>query len=214
MPYLKRWKTRRDVEWLLCCTLREDLLEEIQHLAKANKFDYLIIGPQAFQNPCQLRSLTLMKALHSKTSLSSIWSLLLDTFNFSKDFKSTEILTDREEFLNEEDERPFPLYLLTNWIRDVIIMNKIDECRGRYLQNWADHSLSIPTQKLLEPTTASDLKEIINTGLFDFEKASKSHSGSKLSSVKKAVNQTSIIFILLLHSETPFHPQRFWPGQW
>lgn len=29
----------------ICCTLREDLLQQIVELAQARKYDYLIIGP-------------------------------------------------------------------------------------------------------------------------------------------------------------------------
>ena len=50
-------------------------------------------------------------------------------FNFSKDFKSTDILTDREEFLSEEDERSISALLVDQLdFADVVIMNKISEC--------------------------------------------------------------------------------------
>ncbi|MCM8530895.1 MAG: GTP-binding protein, partial [Lentisphaeraceae bacterium] len=93
----------------ICCTLREDLLEEIQKLAKEERFDYLIIESTGISEPMPVAE-TFEFEDEDGFSLKDVAKLdtmvtVVDTFNFAKDFKSTDILTDREEFLSEEDER-------------------------------------------------------------------------------------------------------------
>ena len=35
----------------ICCTLREDLMEEVERLAKENRFDYLLIESTGISEP-------------------------------------------------------------------------------------------------------------------------------------------------------------------
>ena len=117
----------------ICCTLREDLLEEITKLAKEDRFDYLIIESTGISEPMPVAE-TFDFEDEDGFSLKNISQLdtmvtVVDTYNFSKDFQSTEILTDREEFLSEEDERSISTLLVDQLeFADVIIMNKISEC--------------------------------------------------------------------------------------
>ena len=104
----------------ICCTLREDLLEEIQHLEKANKFDHLIIESTGISEPMPVAEtfdfvdedgFTLKDLAQLDTMVT-----VVDTYNFSKDFKSTEILTDEEfnrvpEFW-ETFESPFDIQVI------------------------------------------------------------------------------------------------------
>ena len=56
----------------ICCTLREDLLNEVATLAAEQRFDYLIIKVVAFLNHCQLQ-----KHLLSKMILELHYQMLL-----------------------------------------------------------------------------------------------------------------------------------------
>ncbi len=39
----------------ICCTLRDDLLQEVRRLADAGRYDYLLIDPRASVNRCRWR---------------------------------------------------------------------------------------------------------------------------------------------------------------
>jgi len=202
----------------ICCTLREDLLEEIQKLAKDEKFDYLIIESTGISEPMPVAE-TFEFEDEEGFSLKEVSTLdtmvtVVDTYNFAKDFKSQDILTDREEFLDEEDVRPISA-LLTDQLEfaDVIIMNKISECSEEdvYRVEQIVRSLNPDAKVLKTDYSKVDLKEIINTGLFDFEKASKSPLWMKVmlgqeSSESDEFNITSFCYQV----RKPFHPQRYY----
>lgn len=202
----------------ICCTLREDLLEEIQKLAKEEKFDYLIIESTGISEPMPVAE-TFEFEDENGFSLKDVATLdtmvtVVDTYNFARDFKSTDVLTDREEFLNEEDERPISA-LLTDQIEfaDVIIMNKVSECSKEdiYRVKQIIHSLNATAKVIKTDYSKVDIKEIINTGLFDFDRASKSPLWMKVmlgqeSSESEEFNISTICY----KSRKPFHPFRFY----
>ena len=202
----------------ICCTLREDLLEEIQKLAKEERFDYLIIESTGISEPMPVAE-TFEFEDEDGFSLKNVATLdtmvtVVDTYNFAKDFKSQDVLTDREEFLDEEDVRPISA-LLTEQIEfaDVVIMNKVSECSEEdiYRVEQIIRSLNSAAKVLKTDYSKVDLKEIINTGLFDFEKASNSPLWMKVmlgqeSSESDEYNITSFCY----QARKPFHPKRYY----
>ncbi|MCM8536075.1 MAG: GTP-binding protein [Lentisphaeraceae bacterium] len=201
----------------ICCTLREDLLEEIQKLAKENRFDYLVIESTGISEPMPVAE-TFEFEDEDGFSLKDVATLdtmvtVVDTFNFSKDFKSADILTDREEFLSEEDERSISALLVDQLeFANVVIMNKVSECSKEdiYRTEQIVRSLN-PTAKIIKTDYSKvDLKEIINTKLFDFDKASNSPLWMKTmlgqeSSESDEFNISSFCY----QARRPFHPERF-----
>ncbi|MCM8531129.1 MAG: GTP-binding protein, partial [Lentisphaeraceae bacterium] len=95
---------------------------------------------------------------------------------------------------------------------DVVIMNKVSECSEEdiYRTEQIVRSLNADTKIIKTDYSRVDLKEIIDTGLFDFEKASKSPLWMKTmlgqeSSEADEFNVSSFSFL----SKKPFHPERF-----
>lgn len=201
----------------ICCTLREDLLEEIQKLAKEEKFDYLIIESTGISEPMPVAE-TFEFEDENGFSLKEVATLdtmvtVVDTYNFAKDFKSTDVLTDREEFLDENDERPISA-LLTDQIEfaDVIVMNKVSECSEEdiYRVEQIIHSLNANAKVIKTDYSKVDLKEIINTGLFDFEKASQSPLWMKVMLGQESSESDEFsISSICYKRRKPFHPQRY-----
>lgn len=201
----------------ICCTLREDLLEEIQRLAKEERFDYLLIESTGISEPMPVAE-TFEFEDEDGFSLKDVATLdtmvtVVDTFNFSKDFKSTDILTDREEFLSEEDERSISALLVEQVeFADVVILNKVSECSEEdiYRVEQIVRALNVDAKIIKTDYSKVDLKEIINTGSFDFEKASnyplwmKTMLGQE-SSEADEFNVTSFSYQI----RRPFHPERF-----
>ena len=93
----------------ICCTLREDLLEEITRLAKDGKYDYLVIESTGISEPLPVAE-TFTFADENGVSLSDVAQLdtmvtVVDALNFLRDYDEALALHEVGESLGEEDER-------------------------------------------------------------------------------------------------------------
>lgn len=93
----------------ICCTLREDLLVEVSRLAKAGRFDYLVIESTGISEPLPVAE-TFTFRDEEGTSLSDVAVLdtmvtVVDAVNFSVDLDEADSLQARGESLGEEDTR-------------------------------------------------------------------------------------------------------------
>ena len=202
----------------ICCTLREDLMIEVEKLAKAQKFDYLIIESTGISEPIPVAQTFSFESEDGSIDLSKFSYVdtmvtVVDSFNFIKDFSSPEYLTDRNLTDIDGDERTI-VNLLTDQIEfaNVILLNKIDLVSEKDLRNLYDiiHKLN-PEAKVI-PTNHSkiNLREVINTGIFDFEKAEAS-AGWIRELENEHVPETEEYGIgsFVFRKKVPFHPERF-----
>ena len=202
----------------ICCTLREDLMIEVEKLAKAQKFDYLIIESTGISEPIPVAQTFSFESEDGSIDLSKFSYVdtmvtVVDSFNFIKDFSSPEYLTDRNLTDIEGDERTI-VNLLTDQIEfaNVILLNKIDLVSEQDLRNLYDiiHKLN-PEAKII-PTNHSkiNLREVINTGIFDFEKAEAS-AGWIRELENEHVPETEEYGLgsFVFRKKVPFHPERF-----
>ena len=202
----------------ICCTLREDLMIEVEKLAKAQKFDYLIIESTGISEPIPVAQTFSFESEDGSIDLSKFSYVdtmvtVVDSFNFIKDFSSPEYLTDRNLTDIDGDERTI-VNLLTDQIEfaNVILLNKIDLVSEQDLRNLYDiiHKLN-PEAKII-PTNHSkiNLREVINTGIFDFEKA-ESSAGWIRELENEHVPETEEYGIgsFVFRRKVPFHPERF-----
>ena len=93
----------------ICCTLREDLWQEVSRLAAEDRFDYLLIESTGISEPLPVAQ-TFTFADEAGRSLQEITRLdtmvtVIDTVNFLSHYQSGETLLDRDIALGEEDER-------------------------------------------------------------------------------------------------------------
>jgi G3E family GTPase len=116
----------------ICCTLREDLMIEVEKLAAQNKFDYLLIESTGISEPIPVAQTFTFESEDGKIDLSRFSYVdtmvtVVDAFNFLKDFSSADYLTTRELTNIEGDNRTI-VNLLTDQIEfaNVILINKID----------------------------------------------------------------------------------------
>tara|TARA_A100001015_G_scaffold105772_1_gene117430 strand:- start:4352 stop:5587 length:1236 start_codon:yes stop_codon:yes gene_type:complete len=201
----------------ICCTLREDLLIEIQRLAKENRFDYLVIESTGISEPLPVAE-TFTFENEEGESLSDFAKLdtmvtVVDSVHFFDNLDSLESLKDRGESLGEEDERCI-VDLLVDQIEfaNIILLNKANEVKPADLKRIKGVIKALnPDAKCIETNYSEvPLNEVINTGLFDFEKASeapgwlKEMRGEHIPETEE-YNISSISF----KSKRPFHPERF-----
>ncbi len=161
----------------ICCTLREDLLETVDALAKEQKYDYLVIESSGISEPLPVAA-TFTYEIEG-ANLSNITKLdtmvtVVDASNFLERIKSTETLKDKGQEISEDDERSV-IDLLTEQVEfaNVIVINKIDLVdKEKLVQIKAIiRSLNAKAKILETKYSKIDLKEILNTNLFDFDEA-------------------------------------------
>ena len=202
----------------ICCTLREDLMEEVEKLAKAQKFDYLIIESTGISEPIPVAQTFSFESEDgtidlSKFSYVDTMVTVVDSYNFMKDFSSPEYLTDRDLTDIEGDDRTI-VNLLTDQVEfaNVILLNKTDLVSETDLRNLYDiiHKLNPEARIIPSNHSKVNLKDVINTGLFDFEKAESSAGWIKeLENEHVPETEEYGIGSFVYRRKKPFHPERF-----
>lgn len=204
----------------ICCTLREDLMIEVERLAKENRFDYLLIESTGISEPVPVaQTFSFVDEANgidlSRFSYVDTMVTVVDAFNFFKDFGSPETLTDRELTDMEGDHRTI-VNLLTDQVEfaNVIVLNKTDLVSTEHLGllSATIHKLN-PYAEIIEASFSKvDPKAILNTGLFDFEEAQESAGWIAELNKEEHTPETeeygfsSFVF----RSKKPFDPKRFW----
>jgi len=162
----------------ICCTLRDDLLEEVRRLAGEGKFDYLLIESTGISEPLPVAA-TFDFRDEVGESLSDVARLdtmvtVVDAVNLLKDFASHDFLRDRGEVTGEEDNRTL-VDLLTDQIEfaDIVILNKVDDATPEQVDAARKIIRSLNADTRILETNYSEVPtgEILETGLFDFEQA-------------------------------------------
>jgi G3E family GTPase len=165
----------------ICCTLRDDLLAEVSRLAQEKRFDYLLIESTGISEPIPVAQ-TFTFEDEKGVSLSQVSRLdtmvtVVDAANFLEDYKAAEALQDRGESLGEEDERTVTDLLIDQLeFADVIVINKIDlVSKKQAFEIEAIVKALNPGAKILKATHGQvPLESVLDTGLFDYEKAASS----------------------------------------
>ena len=166
----------------ICCTLREDLMVEVERLARENRFDYLLIESTGISEPIPVaQTFSFVDEENnidlSKFSYVDTMVTVVDSFNFFKDFGSSETLMDRKMTDIEGDYRSI-VNLLTEQVEfaNVIILNKVELIHEKELGILRSTIQKLNTSAKIIETNYSKVNptEIINTGLFDFDEAEQS----------------------------------------
>ena len=162
----------------ICCTLREDLLIEINKLAEEKKFDYLVIESTGISEPLPVAE-TFTFEDENGVSLSDAANLdtmvtVVDAVNFIKDYEEAKYLQETGESLGEDDERSVA-DLLVDQIEfaDVILISKTDLVEDKDIDKLKAIIKTLNTQAEIIPIKEGNVEidKVLNTGLFDFAKA-------------------------------------------
>ncbi|GAA4418717.1 zinc metallochaperone GTPase ZigA [Acidovorax lacteus] len=211
----------------ICCTLREDLLIEVQRLAEEGRFDQLVIESTGISEPLPVAE-TFTFAGEDGKSLSDVARLdtmvtVVDAFNFLKDYSSRDSLQSRGESLGDEDQRTV-VDLLIEQIEfcDVIVLNKVDLITFEQREQLMGmlHGLNPRAKIEVSEFGKVALGTVLDTGLFDFEEASKAPGWLKeLRGEHTPETEEYGISSFVYRARRPFHPKRFfhlveseWPG--
>ncbi|MBR2657241.1 MAG: GTP-binding protein [Loktanella sp.] len=162
----------------ICCTLRDDLLQEVRRLSAEGRFDYLLIESTGIAEPLPVAA-TFDFRDEDGDSLSDVARLdtmvtVVDAINLLNDFASHDFLADRGESLGDEDNRTL-VNLLTEQMEfaDVVILNKTTDAGPDKVDAARKIIRALnPDARLIETDQSRvDPDAIFDTGLFDFDKA-------------------------------------------
>jgi G3E family GTPase len=203
----------------ICCTLREDLVLEIERLANENRFDYLLIESTGISEPIPIAQTFSFVSEENGVDLSRFSYIdcmvtVVDCFNFVEDFGSLDTLIDRELTNMEGDHRSI-VNLLTDQIEfaNVIILNKTDLILPQQLGmlEAAIHKLNPGATILKSEFGKVDPKAILNTGLFNYAEAEASAGWIReLENEHTPETEEYGISSFVFRDQRPFHPGRFW----
>ena len=204
----------------ICCTLREDLMVEVERLAKENRFDYLLIESTGISEPVPVaQTFSFVDEENgidlSRFSYVDTMVTVVDALNFFKDFGSPERLMDRELTDIEGDDRTI-VNLLTDQVEfaNVIIINKADLVTKETIGLLRSTIKKLnPSAKIIESSYSKvSPKEIVNTGLFNFEEAEQSAGWLEELNKEEHTPETEEYGIssFVYRSQKPFDPVRFW----
>lgn len=213
----------------ICCTLRNDLLTEVRRLAEEGRYDYLLIEGTGIAEPRPIAA-TFSFRDENGVSLSDFARLdtmvtVVDAANLLADYGTADLLADRGLQRDGEDRRTL-IDLLVDQIEfaDIVVINKIsdatEEARAEVRKIVA--SLNPDARQVETDLGKVSLATVLNTGLFDEEKAAAHPLWHKeLYSPGEHVPETEEYGVssFVYRTRRPFDPKRFrafldepWPG--
>ena len=202
----------------ICCTLREDLLEEVNKLAKDGRFDYLVIESTGISEPLPVAE-TFTFADEDGVSLSDVADLdtmvtVVDAVNFLKDYDEAKHLNDTGESLGEEDERSVADLLVEQVeFADVILVSKTDLAEAADIERLTAILQTLNTRAKIIPIAQGqvDIDAVLSTGLFDFEQAQQSPGWLKeMRGEHVPETEEYGIGSFSYLARRPFHPEKFY----
>ncbi|MFN3986594.1 MAG: zinc metallochaperone GTPase ZigA [Rhodocyclaceae bacterium] len=211
----------------ICCTLREDLLVEVDRLAKEGRFDQLVIESTGISEPLPVAETFTFegedgRCLNDVARLDTMVTVV-DAYNFLRDYSSQDSLQARGESLGDEDQRTV-VDLLIEQIEfcDVIVLNKVDLISDMERERLMAILRSLNPRARIEVAEFGkvSLDRLLDTGLFDFDEAAKAPGWlQELRGTHTPETEEYGIFSFVYRARRPFHPQRFfdfveseWPG--
>lgn len=203
----------------ICCTLREDLMIEVEKLAKENRFDYLLIESTGISEPIPVAQTFSFVNEDENIDLSRFSYIdtmvtVVDSFNFFKDFGSAKTLQEQNLSDIENDNRTI-VNLLVDQVEfaNVIILNKTDLISSESFEILKASIQKLnPVARIITSVLGKvNPNEIINTGLFNYEEAENSAGWIReLEGIHTPETEEYRINSFVFRDSKPFHPNRLW----
>ena len=200
----------------ICCTLRGDLLKEVDRLTRLNTIDYILIEASGISQPIPI-AMTFVCCdetqgidLTEKTRLDTMVTVV-DARRIWFDLNGGEPLMARK---TDEDEEEDVMDLIVDQIEfcNVVLLNKCDLLAPEEIDQVEAVIRTLqPEAKILRSVKGEvPLGEILNTGRFDFEKVYDSAGWQKELYAEHQTPETEEYGITSFVYERvkPFHPER------
>lgn len=209
----------------ICCTLREDLLIEVEKLVQLGDIDYIVIESSGISEPIPVAQTFTYVDESLGIDLSRLCKLdtmvtVLDANRFWHDYASGETLLDRKQAVDETDEREIADLLIDQIeFANVIVLNKVDLVSSTNVQELKSVLQKFnPEARIIESEYSRvPLTQVLNTGLFDFETSSQGAGWLKeLNEEHVPETEEYGIASFVYRRNKPFHPERLmnWIHNW
>jgi G3E family GTPase len=201
----------------ICCTLREDLMQEVARLAAEGRFDHLLIESTGISEPMPVAATFDFRteegfSLADSARLDTMVTVV-DAAAFLRDYASHDSLAERGETAGEDDGRML-VDLLVEQVEfaDVIVVNKtdlLDEAELRQLEGILA-TLNPGAEIVRAAHGQVPLDRVMGTGRFDFERAQQQAGWAQaLAGGHVPESEEFGITNFVFRSRRPFHPARF-----
>ena len=157
----------------ICCTLKMDLVEQIQDILKMNRFDYIVIEASGICEPepiaqtiCNIPGMGEEFTKYGIGRLDCIVTVV-DALRMQSEFDCGKSLTRKG--LDEEDIENLIIQQLE--FCNIVLLNKVSEVSPAELARVKEIIKALqPKAKIIECDYADvDLDEIVNTGMFYYD---------------------------------------------
>ena len=206
----------------ICCTLRDDLLKEVERLVHKGNIDYIVIESTGISEPVPVAQTFSYIDEAMGIDLTSICRLdtmvtVVDANRFVNDIHSEDLLVDRNQGADVTDERSIADLLIDQVeFCDVLVLNKTDLVTNEALDKLENILRTLqPDAKIIKTTQAQvNINNVLDTGRFDFEKAS--NSAGWIKELTEGGHETHTpeteeygISSFVYSRRLPFHAKRF-----
>ncbi len=156
----------------ICCTLRDDLLQELQTLSQTPELEYILIESTGIGEPLPIAQTFYMGGLEEYVRLDSIITVV-DAFNF------WDVYHSEGERLDENGgtfvEPLAPLLVDQLEFTNIVLLNKSDLTDEENLVNLETFVQKLNPDAKIYRTVQGQLDPslLINTGLYDYERGAE-----------------------------------------
>ena len=205
----------------ICCTLREDLMIEVEKLAKQGDIDYIVIESTGISEPIPVAQTFTYIDEEVGIDLSQFCKLdamitVVDAFRFWTDYESGETLLERKQTDDEYDQRDVSDLLIDQIeFADILLVSKIDLVSAEYAAAFQSflRKMNPDAEIHLIENGVIDTSILLDRHLFDFEKASSGAGWIKeLNEEHVPETEEYGISSFVYKRKRPFHPKRW--EQW
>ena len=200
----------------ICCTLREDLLDEVSRLAREGRFDYLLIESTGISEPLPVAATFALSdelGVHlGKLARLDTMVTVVDGPRFLRDLGSGEDLLDRGLGVDVEDDRTIAELLADQVeLANVLVLNKTDKMNREEVARLTGILRKFNQTATLAQTTYGriPLDLIFDTGLFDFERVEQTEGWlQEVQGDHTPETEEYGIGSFVYRRRRPFHPAR------
>ncbi|SDW11492.1 GTPase, G3E family [Marinococcus luteus] len=201
----------------ICCTLRDDLLQEVQRIAERGGADYILIESTGISEPIPVAQTFTYQDEASGIDLTGSCRLdtmvtMVDAARFWADYTSGETLQERKQSAGDDDEREIADLLIEQIeFCDVLILNKTDLLTREQIQHLTSMLRALqPKADIIETAYGRvDSSTVLGTGKFSFDEALQAPGWlQELDQVHEPETEEYHISSFIFRSRLPFHSGR------
>lgn len=203
----------------ICCTLREDLMVEVEKLAKAGNIDYIVIESTGISEPIPVAQTFTYIDEEMGIDLSQVCRLdsmvtVVDAYRFWSDYESGETLLERQQTDDQYDTRDVSDLLIDQLeFADILVVNKMDLVEESYREPFVAFlkKMNPDAEIIMTEFGRVEPSKLLNRSLFDFEKSSQGAGWIKeLNEEHTPETEEYGITSFVYRRKRPFHPERWY----